>query len=225
MTLTLKQPVVIENRPGGGTTIGASMVAQAPPDGHSLFINASSFLINTQLMFKLPYDPHKDFAPLTLAASNPHVLVVSNSLSASTMQEFLTKAKAKGKTLSYGSFGNGSSGHLAFELSKRPRIRNGSCTLQGHPTSHAGRGCWENPGDADGYARCYSSSEGGKDGRVRNRSRQEKPYDAGGADVTGGHWQKFLSRSWWGYLVHSATPPEIQKILYKNFWGLYRSQR
>ena len=80
MAAALKQPVIIENRPGGGTVIGASVVAQAPADGYTLFVNASSFVINSHLISKLPYDPWKDFTPLTLAASNPHVLVTSNAL-------------------------------------------------------------------------------------------------------------------------------------------------
>ena len=119
LTAAWKQPVVIENRPGGGTTIGAAIVAQAPADGYTIFVNASSFLINAHLMSKLPYDPQKDFMPLTLAASNPHLLVVFPGLGIPTFKDFISVAKAKGKTMSYASFGNGSSGHLAFELFKK----------------------------------------------------------------------------------------------------------
>ncbi|NBS57720.1 MAG: tripartite tricarboxylate transporter substrate binding protein, partial [Betaproteobacteria bacterium] len=114
-----KQPVVIENKPGGGTTIGAAALAQAPADGYTLFVNASSFLINAQLMSKLPYDPAKDFMPVTLAASNPHALVVFPGLGITNVKDFVSVAKAKGKTMSYASFGNGSSGHLAYELLKK----------------------------------------------------------------------------------------------------------
>ena len=85
LTAAWKQPVVIENRPGGGTTIGAALVAQAPADGYTIFVNASSFLINAHLMSKLPYDPQKDFMPLTLAASNPHLLVVFPGLGIPTL--------------------------------------------------------------------------------------------------------------------------------------------
>lgn len=118
MTGAMSHPTVLDHRPGGGTTIGAAAVAQAPADGHTIFMNASSFLINAQLMAKLPYDPDKDFVPITFAASNPHVLVVSPALGVNTVEGFLALAEKKGGELSYASFGIGSSNHLAFEMLK-----------------------------------------------------------------------------------------------------------
>ncbi len=97
LTAAWKQSVVIENRPGGGTTIGAAAVAQAPANGYTLFVNASSFLINAQLMSKLPYDPQKDFVPVTLAASNPHVLVAFPGLGVTNLRDFLAMARARSR--------------------------------------------------------------------------------------------------------------------------------
>lgn len=118
MSTALKQPVVIESRPGGSTTIGTQVMAQAPADGHTLFVNAASFTINPHLMPKLPYDTWKDFVPVTLMTANAHVLTVSPSLNAPNLKAFVGAARAKPGGLSYASFGNGSSSHLAFELLK-----------------------------------------------------------------------------------------------------------
>ena len=75
MTQTLKQPVLIEYKPGASTTIGAAYTASSPPDGHTLFVNAASFLISAQLMPKLPYDPKTAFVPITGLTEMPHVLI------------------------------------------------------------------------------------------------------------------------------------------------------
>lgn len=113
------QSVVVENKPGGGTVIGAQAVANAPADGLSLLFVAASFVINEHLMPKLPFKPLADFAPVTLAASNPHVLVVHPSVPANDLQEFIAWAKSRNGQATFASFGNGSSGHLGFELLKK----------------------------------------------------------------------------------------------------------
>ncbi len=214
LTVALKQPVVIENRPGGGTTIGASVVAQAPPDGHSLFINASSFLINTHLMAKLPYDPNKDFAPLTLAASNPHVLVVSNSLGARTMRDFLSIVKAKGKTLTYGSFGNGSSGHLAFELLKKTYgFEMEHVPYKGTPQAMLDVVAGRIQAMLTDMPAAVAQAKAGKMVVLAIAAEKRSPTMPDVPTLQEATGTRFLSRSWWGFLVHSGTPPEIQKVL------------
>src|SRR5690606_17929300 len=112
-------PVVVEYKPGGATTIGAAAVAQAPADGHTLFVNAASFLITAQLMSKLPYDPKTAFVPVTMLHSYPHVLIVPADSKANTAKDLIEEARQNGENMSYGSFGNASSGHLATELLKK----------------------------------------------------------------------------------------------------------
>ena len=215
LTVALKQPVVVENRPGGGTTIGASVVAQAPPDGHTLFINASSFLINTHLLLKLPYDPHKDFAPLTLAASNPHVLVISNSLGVRTMRDFLTIAKAKGKTLSYASFGNGSSGHLAFELLKKTYgFEMAHVPYKGTPQAMLDVIAGRVQAMLTDMPAAIPQAKAGKMVVLAIAADKRSPTMPEVPTLQEATGTRFLSRSWWGFLVHSGTPPEIQKVLY-----------
>ena len=115
----LGQGVVVENKPGAATVVGAHAVAGAPADGHTLLLVAASFVITPSLLPKLPYDVAKDFTPLTLLASNPHLLVVHPSVPANNLQEFIAWAKARKGEAAYASFGNASSGHLGYELLKK----------------------------------------------------------------------------------------------------------
>ncbi|MBN9430134.1 MAG: tripartite tricarboxylate transporter substrate binding protein [Burkholderiales bacterium] len=112
-------PVVVDNKPGGGTVIGSQSVAAAPADGQHVLLVAASFVINPHLIRKLPFDVAKDFAPVTLLASNPHVLVVSNAVPANDLQGFIAWARSRKGAATFASFGNGSSGHLGFELFKK----------------------------------------------------------------------------------------------------------
>jgi len=110
----LGQQVVIEQRPGAGGVIGADVAAKAVPDGYTLLIGqASNLAINQHLMSKLPYDPVKDFAPITLIATSPGLLVVHPSLPIRTVKDLVALAKSRPGTINYASAGNGSPGHLA----------------------------------------------------------------------------------------------------------------
>jgi tripartite-type tricarboxylate transporter receptor subunit TctC len=111
------QTVVVNNRAGGGSTIGTNAVAKAPPDGHTLLVTTIGFAINAGLQ-KLPYDPIADFAPVTELASLPLVLVVHTSLPVTNLQEFIALAKSKAGGWDYASSGTGTSPHLAAEMFK-----------------------------------------------------------------------------------------------------------
>lgn len=119
ITSKVSRPVVVENKPGGGTVIGSQAVASAPADGMQVLLVAASFIINPHLMAKMPFAPLTDFAPLTLIASNPHVLVVSNAVPATNLKELMAWARARNGSATFASFGNGSSGHLGFEMLKK----------------------------------------------------------------------------------------------------------
>jgi tripartite-type tricarboxylate transporter receptor subunit TctC len=113
----LGQSIVVDNRPGAGGIIGAQEAAKAPPDGYTLFLGGvGSHAVNPNLHAKLPYDPVKDFAPITLVASAPSVLVVTPSLPARSIAEFAAYARANPGKLNYASNGNGSSSHIAAVL-------------------------------------------------------------------------------------------------------------
>jgi len=110
------QPVIVDNRAGGSTVIGTEIVAKAPPDGHTLLITPAPFTIVPSLIAKLPYDPRKDFEPVTLINTTPLVVVVHPGVPAKSIKELIALAKAKPGALNYGSSGSGGSNHLAGEL-------------------------------------------------------------------------------------------------------------
>jgi tripartite-type tricarboxylate transporter receptor subunit TctC len=119
LTGVLGQPVVIENRGGAGGAIGGEAAAKAPPDGYALIMaSAGSHAVNVGLYPRLPYDPVRDFAPISLVSSAPNILIIHPSLPVKSVKELVALAKAKPGALAFGSGGNGSTAHLSGELFK-----------------------------------------------------------------------------------------------------------
>jgi tripartite-type tricarboxylate transporter receptor subunit TctC len=118
LTESLGQQVVVDNRPGAGTIIATEIASRAPADGYTLLIASAAFTVNPSLYAKLPYNPEKDFAPVTQLAAAPNILVVHPSIQASSMKDLIALAKAKPRQLNFGSAGAGSSNHLAGEMLK-----------------------------------------------------------------------------------------------------------
>ena len=112
----LGQPIVIENRPGAGSTIGTDAVAKAAPDGYTLVMISTAHVISPHLYKQVPYDPLKDFTPVMKLAEGPYVLVVHPSLPAKSVSELVALAKAQPGTIDYASSGNGSAQHLVGAL-------------------------------------------------------------------------------------------------------------
>jgi len=114
------QPVIVENRVGGGQMIGAGTVARSAPDGYTFLVADGAVLVaNPHLYAKTPYDSLNDFTPITILCQISPVLSVAASLPVSTVQELIALAKSKPGALSYGSFGNGTYAHLSMEEFKR----------------------------------------------------------------------------------------------------------
>src|SRR5215468_5334736 len=119
MEEVLKQPFVIENRPGAGGSIAGTAVARATPDGYTILLGTGSLLaINVTLFKNLGYDPEKDFDPITLIGTQTNVLYTHPSVPSKTLGELIDYAKANPGKLSFGSGGNGTPAHLAGELLK-----------------------------------------------------------------------------------------------------------
>src|SRR5512138_3355115 len=112
----LGQPVVTENRGGAGGNVGAEAAAHSAPDGYTIVLVAPSLAISPSLYSKLAYDPVKDFAPVSLVATVPNVMITHPSVPAKTLSEFIALAKTKPGAMNFGSGGSGTSNHLAGEL-------------------------------------------------------------------------------------------------------------
>ncbi len=121
------QSIIIENKPGAGSTIGTAEVSKAQPDGYTLVMISTAHVISPHLYKSMPYDPIKDFTPVMKLAEGPYVLVVHPSLGVNSVRELIALAKAKPGTIDYASSGNGSAQHLVGAL---------FVTMAGAPLSH-----------------------------------------------------------------------------------------
>ena len=121
------QPIIIENKPGAGSTIGTSEVSKAQPDGYTLVMISTAHVISPHLYKQMPYDPIRDFTPVMKLAEGPYVLVTHPSLPVKNVRELIALAKAKPDTIDYASSGNGSAQHLVGAL---------FVTMAGAPLSH-----------------------------------------------------------------------------------------
>lgn len=118
LTELWKQQVVVDNRPGGATIIATEMIANATPDGHSIYLSPNALAANPALHKKLPYNALRDLAPVVLIAAQPMALGANPGFKASSVKDLLAMAKAQPEALSYGTAGIGSGGHLAGEIFK-----------------------------------------------------------------------------------------------------------
>ena len=118
MAKDLGASIIIENKPGAGTIIGAQAVASAGADGYTLLMGSFAHAVNPSLNARLPFDPNKDFAPVALVARSPNIVVVNPKSSFRSIADLIAAAKAEPEKISYGTFGTGTSAHLAGEMFK-----------------------------------------------------------------------------------------------------------
>jgi tripartite-type tricarboxylate transporter receptor subunit TctC len=205
----LGQPIVIENRPGGGSVIGMDAVAKAAPDGYTLVMTDTSIAVNPSLK-PLPYDTLKDFAPVSLLAAAPVILMAHPKVAAKTLQEFVALAKAQPGKFNYASGGNGASTHLGGELLKLvagidivhvPYKGTGPAMndlVGGHVDVMFSGISSAKPFMDAGTLRAYAVT-----GETRNAAVPDVPTfaEAGLAGVT--------ASTYWGVLAPKGTPQEI----------------
>jgi tripartite-type tricarboxylate transporter receptor subunit TctC len=205
------QQVLIENKAGANTQIGAQQVAKSAPDGYTLLASAeTTFVVNPSLYSKLSYDPAKDFVPISGLGMINQALIVHPSVPAATVKEFIGLAKAKPGELTYGTFGIGSSGHLNMEMFQgmagvtlRPvHYRGGAPALTAVMGGHTDAlfislGQMAQPWQA-GQVRALAV---GSRKRVAEFPQLPTVAESGLAD--------FEAASWFGLVAPSGTPPEI----------------
>lgn len=222
----LGQQFLVDNRGGANGNIAMEMVARAPADGYTLGLALTAQLaINPFLYTKIPYDPVKDFAPVTLLGSAPYFLSVSKGTPANTVEEFLKLARAKPGAMTYGSTGNGSGLHLSMELLKTMT----GIDIVHAPYKSAGAAMTDMLGEQlQAMFVSYGAGVGHfKAGRVRplgattaqrSKALPEVPTIAE-AGVKG-----YESSVWYALLAPRGTPPEIVRRLHTEIVSLLKGE-
>lgn len=219
-------PVIVDNRPGAGGNIGTDIVAKAAPDGYTVVCaNVSSIAINGSLYKKMPYDPIKDLAPITLLSVFPNVIVVQPSFPAKSIKELIALAKAKPDSLTFGSAGNGSSTHLAPELLK---------TMAGIRMTHVP---YKGGGPAliaviSGEVSMYFSStiaatphiQSGKLAAIAVTSARRWPTLPAVPTVAESGLAQYEALNWSGLLAPAGTPPAVLSWWNKEVTSILRDK-
>lgn len=211
----LGQQFIIDNRPGGGATIGAAVVAKAPPDGYTILYDATAFSVNPTLFPKLPYDPRKDFQPVFLAGLLPLLLVVNPSVKASNVADVIALGKASKDGLEWASAGNGSVQHLALELFERQAgvklnhvpYKGGAPALTDLVAGHV-KFYFSNTAASNSYVKAGTIRALAHTGKGKLATMPELP--AVGDTLPG-----FEAYEWNGVFVPAGTPPAIVTQLNK----------
>jgi tripartite-type tricarboxylate transporter receptor subunit TctC len=208
---SLGQPVVIENKPGAGGNIGVDTVAKSPPDGYSIVIGQTSNLaVNPTLYPKLPYNPVKDLAPISLVASAPLVMVVAANSPFKSLDDVITAAKAKPGDITFASPGSGTVAHLSGELLQRAA----NIKFQHIPYKGASQALTDLMG---GQVQLYMSSvptalsqiKGGRLRALVVTSTKRLPDLPDVPTVAESGFKDFESSTWFGLLARAGTPQPI----------------
>ena len=210
------QQFVVDNRPGAGGVIGVETAARANPDGYTLLFASGTFLIN-QLLYKVPYDALRDFAPVSLASESAYVLAVNATVPAKTLPAFIALAKAKPRAINYASPGKGSMVHLTAELiSGVTGIEMTHIPYKGMPQAF--------PDIISGQVQVAISSaltmlphiRGGRlhalgvTGRVRNTALPETPT------IAESGYPGFEATQWYGLMTPANAPQPIRAVLHRE---------
>jgi tripartite-type tricarboxylate transporter receptor subunit TctC len=207
---TFAQQAVVDNRPGANGTLGLDLGAKAPPDGHTLVIGQAGNLAISPNITKVPYDPNRDFAPITLLISSPHVIAVHPSLPVRSLKELIGLARSRPGQLNYASTGSGSAGHLGVELLKKMT----KMDVVHVPYKGAVPGFTDLVAGhvAMMFTSVMSTQSFAKAGRVRMLavgSAQRSPSAPDVPTIAESGYPGFEVTTWWGALGPAAMPRDV----------------
>lgn len=217
MTRDLGASVIIENKPGAGTIIGTQAVAASAPDGYTLLMGTFSHAVNPSLNAKLPYDAQKDFAPVALLARSFNIVVVNPGSPIKSIADLIAAAKADPNKLSYGTFGTGTSAHLAGELFKS--------LAKVNMTTVPYKGAAPAITDVIGgqievmfttVASAASLIEGGRLRALAVTSAQRSPAFPQLPTVAEAGVPGYAAEAWYGLYAPAKTPPDVIDRLNKS---------
>ncbi|MFO1268474.1 MAG: tripartite tricarboxylate transporter substrate binding protein [Rubrivivax sp.] len=219
--------VVVENRPGAGGNLGADLVAKSPPDGQTLVMGAvATHAINPWLYSKIPYDPLRDFTPITLVAQVPNVLVVNAEAAArlqiASLADLVNYARRNPGRLNYGSGGNGSAGHLAGEMFKaQAKVFAVHIPFAGGPPAQLALVSGQVDFNFDNLAAASANIRSGKLKALavttmkRASAMPDVPTVAEAGAALG--LRQFDISTWFGLFAPARLPPELTQSLNKAF--------
>jgi len=205
------QQVLVENKPGAGGNVGADAVAKSPADGYTVVMGAlSTHAVNPSLYAKMPYDAARDFAPISLVAITPNVLIVNASTPIASLKELIAFAKANPGKVNFGSGSNGSAGHLAGELFKMD-----TGTDVAHIPYKGGAPALQAllAGDTqfmfDNLANAMAQVKGGKVRAIAVTTAQRSKLAPDLPTMAEAGMPGFDISTWFGLLAPAGTPPEV----------------
>lgn len=225
LTITLKQPIVVENKPGAGGNIGVDLAAKSASDGYTIVMGQTSNLaINPSLYQKLPYDPVKDLAPIALVADAPLALVVAADSKVKTLQDLIAAAKAAPGDLTFGSPGNGTVAHLAGELLQKTA----GIKLLHVPYKGSGPALIDLIGHRldsfmSSVPTALSQINGGKVHALAVSSASRSPSLPNVPTIGEGGVAGFDTTTWFGILAPAATPAPVLARLNEAVNGALQS--
>jgi tripartite-type tricarboxylate transporter receptor subunit TctC len=227
LTARAGQQVIVDNRPGAGTTIGSAAVARAKPDGYTVLVNTSAFAISPAIYQKLPYDTLVDFMPITMGASAPNLMVVHPSLPVKSIREIIALAKARanqGDPLLYASGGSGTNGHMATALFlSMAQIRMTHVPYKSGAPALVDVIAGQVPMMIDTVSSVMSQVTAGKLRALGVSSTHRAAAAPGIPTIAEAGLPGYESAQWYGLLAPAGTPQEIIAWLHRETTALLRA--
>lgn len=217
LSLYWGQPVLIENRAGAGGNVGADVVAKSTPDGYTLLFASGSITINPQLYQRMPFDTRKDLVPITNAAQGPMLVVVPDGSPATSLKDLIAMAKAKPKSVNFGSAGVGSQVHMAAEnFADAAGVDITHVPYRGEAPAYTDLMAGQTQMMVGNFATASALLGPGRLRALAVTSPQRSPLLPDVPTAAESGLRGFESTGWFGMLAPAATPAEVVKKVHRD---------